>query len=46
MLVVFADETKLSTQNKNKMAKANLTWCFEYELPQYLGNESANQTIH
>ncbi|MCY9871809.1 hypothetical protein [Vibrio barjaei] len=36
MLVVFADETKLSTQNKNKMAKANLTWCWESELPEHL----------
>ena len=32
MLVVFADETKISTQNKNLMNKIGLKWCFESEL--------------
>jgi hypothetical protein len=43
-MVVFADETKISTQSKNRMDKIDLTWCFEYELPQYLGIDPS--TLH
>tara|TARA_Y100000588_G_C14097302_1_gene857185 strand:- start:384 stop:860 length:477 start_codon:yes stop_codon:yes gene_type:complete len=32
MLVVFSDDTKLSTTNKNKMDKLGLEWCYEREL--------------
>lgn len=36
MLVVFADDTKLSTQSQNKMKKENLIWCYESEIETHL----------
>lgn len=35
-LIVFKDQTKLSTQSKNLMNRLGINWCFEQEMPQRL----------
>lgn len=45
-LLVFKNNTKLSTQSKNKMGDESINWCFEFELLSSLQELTSIKTLH